>query len=98
MRDGQTKEQQPHSMQSKMWYSCVLPKFLARANQYISKGCSSCGQARAQEPQRMHGISGALGGNRRSLWAIRQLVALITGTPASGTRKPIIGPPMMMPS
>src|SRR5574343_398143 len=66
MRDGQTKEQQPHSMQSKMGYACVLPKFLARENQYISNGCNSCGQACAQEPQRMHGISGALGGNRRS--------------------------------
>src|SRR5574343_789170 len=98
MRDGQTKEQQPHSMQSKMWYSCVLPKFLARENQYISKGCSSCGQACAQEPQRMQGISGALGGNKRSECAIRQLVALTTGTSACGTRKPIIGPPMMMPS
>ncbi len=80
MRDGQTKEQQPHSMQSKMWYSCVLPKFLARENQYISNGCSSCGQAWAQAPQRMQGISGAVGGNRRSEWAIRQLVALTTGT------------------
>src|SRR5574343_465863 len=91
MRDGQTKEQQPHSMQSKMLYSCVLPKFLARENQYISNGCSSCGQTWAQAPQRMQGISGALGGNSRSEWAIRQLVALTTGTWRSGTRKPIIG-------
>ena len=85
-------------MQSKMLYSWVLPKFLARANQYISKGCSSWGQTWAQEPQRMQGISGALGGNRAGEWAIRQLVALTTGALASGTRKPIMGPPMMMPS
>ena len=61
-----------------------VPKFLARENQYISKGCSSCGQTSAQAPQRMHGISGALGGKTRSEWAIRQLVALITGTCSLG--------------
>ena len=52
-------------MQSKIWYSCVLPKLRARANQYNSKGCNSCGQASAQAVQRMHGISGG-GGSMNS--------------------------------
>ena len=94
MRDGQTKLQQPHSMQSKMWYSCVLPKLWARENQYISKGCSSCGQTLAHSPQRMQGISGAFGGNSVGDPAMMQLVALTSGASMAGISKPIIGPPM----
>jgi hypothetical protein len=81
-------------MQSKIWYSCVLPKFLARANQYSSKGCNSCGQTSAQAPQRMHGISGGLGGNSVGDPAMMQFVALTTGAARSGISKPIIGPPI----
>ena len=81
-------------MQSNNWYSCVLPKLRARANQYSSNGCSSCGQASAQAPQRMHGISGAGGGNSAGEPAMMQLVALTTGASRLGRSKPIIGPPM----
>ena len=81
-------------MQSKRLYSCALPKFLERENQYSSNGCSSCGQACAQVPQRMHGISGAGGGNRAGEPAMMQLVALTTGADRSGKSKPIIGPPI----
>jgi hypothetical protein len=82
-------------MQSKMWYSWALPKFLARANQYSSCGCSSAGQARVQAPQRMQGSSGPGGGNSAGLAARMQLAALVTGRSVRGRAKPIIGPPMM---
>ena len=95
MWDGHTKLQQPHSMQSKRWYSWALPKFFERENQYISKGARSAGQALAHSPQRMHGISGGGGGKRAGLPTSTQLVALTTGTSKAGMRTPIIGPPMM---
>ncbi len=84
-------------MQSNRWYSCALPRSLARANQYSCCGCNSAGHTGTHWVQRMQGSSRGLGGKSSADFASTQLVALTTGTSRAGTSKPIIGPPMMMP-
>ena len=81
-------------MQSNSLYSCALPKFFARANQYSSCGCRSAGQACAQRVQRMHGMASGGGGNSAGDLTMMQLVALTTGTSPPARSMPIIGPPM----
>ena len=54
-------------MQSKRWYSCALPKFFERLNQYSSKGCRSAGQAFEHSVQRMQGCSGGAGERQQVL-------------------------------
>ena len=80
-------------MQSKRWYSCALPKFFERLNQYSSNGCRSAGQAFEHSVQRMQGCSGGAGGNSFGDAQIRQLLPLTMGTSSRGSAKPIIGPP-----
>ena len=75
-------------------YSCVLPKFLAREEPVHLERL----QFRAGRPGRRNRsgctVFPAPWREQAVEWAIRQLVALTTGTWGNG-RKPIIGPPIM---
>ena len=76
----------------------VLPRVLAASAHATTVSLDGTLVARPLALGQADNISGGAGGKSAGERAMRQLVALTTGASRSGTVKPIIGPPITMPS
>ncbi len=90
---GQTRSQQPHSIQAESPADSASGHCRARTRRSSSWGRRRAGQTSAQAMQRIQGSSGSGRGSSEAASTKMQLVAFVTGKPSCGSARPITGPP-----